>query len=81
MKVTLSGQSSAQSLSSLVRAASLGEAVVSSTKSARTVPGSERIGEYKEAKQVTEELSKKMHDEPEQSMEAHDVGKLSNGPK
>ena len=80
VKVTLSGQQSAQSLTQLVRASSLGEAVVTSVRSGRSLAGGERIEQYKEARQVTDDLSRKMHDEPEKSMEAHDVDKLSSGP-
>lgn len=75
VKVTLSSQSG-PTVSNLVRAASLNESVVS-VKSMRGAVGSERIEHYKDAKQVTNDLTEKMHEDPEQSMEAHNVNGLA----
>ena len=77
VKVTLSTQGG-QAIPNLVRAASMSESIVTSVKPMRASASSERIETYKEAKEVTNDLTKKMEDDPEASLEAHDVSGLPN---
>lgn len=71
VKVTLSSAANGHQVTQMVRMS--GDAVVSSLRSTRATSGGERIETFKEAKEVSDDVAKRMHDEPGQSMQAHDL--------
>lgn len=65
--------SGTQAAAQVARASTLGEAVVTSVRSTRSLSPSEKISEYKEAKQTANGLAKKLDEEPGSGMQAHNL--------